>query len=215
MMKSGGSSRILAGALFTFPLRRAYRMAMPSLAERYWTPDDVRALPEDGRRYECIDGELLVTPSPVPPHQLVLMRFVERLLPYVLGTGIGEFLSSPADIEIEPGSLVQPDLFVAVLHRPGTLLTTWTQVQTLALAVEILSPSTARYDRVKKRAFFQRAGVEEYWIVDLYARVVERWRPGVDRPEVVSEVLQWRPSGASEPLEIDLPALFRAALGAP
>ncbi len=190
-------------------------MAMPMLVERYWTPDDVRALPDDGQRYECIDGELLVTPSPVPRHQLVLMRFVERLLPYVREAGIGELLTSPADIEIEPGSLVQPDLFVAVLHEPGTLFKTWTQVRTLALAVEILSPSTARYDRVKKRAFFQRAGVGEYWIVDLYARVVERWRPGIDRPEVVSEVLEWRPAGASGPLEIDLPTLFRAALGEP
>jgi Uma2 family endonuclease len=190
-------------------------MAMPSLAERYWTPDDVRALPDDGQRYECIDGELLVTPSPVPPHQLVLMRFVESLLPYVRAARIGEFLTSPADIEIEPGSLVQPDLLVAVLHQPGTFLRTWAQVRTLALAVEILSPSTARNDRVKKRAFFQRAGVEEYWVVDLYARVVERWRPGIDRPEVISEVLRWHPTGASGPLEIDLPALFRAALGEP
>ena len=82
----------------------------------------------------------------------------------------------------------------------------------LVLAIEILSPSTARYDRVVKRRFYQRAGVGEYWIVDLNARLVERWQPGQGSPEILAERLVWAPSGATEPLELALEPLF-AAIG--
>ena len=75
----------------------------------------------------------------------------------------------------------------------------------------MLSPSTARYDRVVKRGKFQRAGVPEYWAVDLDACVVERWRPGDERPEVVSESLTWHPVATAEPLVLDLPTLFAEA----
>jgi Uma2 family endonuclease len=61
----------------------------------------------------------------------------------------------------------------------------------LLLAVEVLSPSTARYDRLTKRRFYQQQGVE-YWIVDLDARIVERWLPGSDRPEILAEHLAWQ-----------------------
>ena len=77
----------------------------------------------------------------------------------------------------------------------------------------MLSPSTARTDRGRKRECYQRAGVHEYWIVDHAARLVERWRPTDARPEIISGTLVWHPEGAATPLEIDLPALFREALG--
>ena len=86
-------------------------------------------------------------------------------------------------------------------------------LQTLILAIEVLSPSTARTDRGRKREFSHRAGVHEYWIVDHAARVVERWRPTDSRPEILSGTLTWHPEGATASLEIDLPALFRDALG--
>jgi Uma2 family endonuclease len=81
------------------------------------------------------------------------------------------------------------------------------------LVVEVLSPSTARYDRQVKRRWFQRAGIAEYWIVDPDARLVERWRPAESRPEVLAGVLDWHPQGAGEALLIDLPALFESVLG--
>ena len=73
----------------------------------------------------------------------------------------------------------------------------------------MLSPSTARADRIVKRRRFQRAKVPEYWIVDLDARLVERWRPGDRRPEVLEERLEWRPESSLAPLVLDLPAFFR------
>lgn len=183
-------------------------MAMPALEHRYWTAADVRELPDDGNRYECIDGELLVTPAPRGRHQAALRDLFRILDPYVQRHGVGDFLWSPADIELEPGSLVQPDLFVARLLPGITRFRDWTDIAGLELAVEVLSPSTARYDRMVKRKFYQRAGVTEYWIVDLDARLIERWRPQDDRPEILHGSLRWQPCGAPEPLDFEVAAYF-------
>jgi Uma2 family endonuclease len=187
-------------------------MAMPNLVERYWTAEDVRALPEDGNRYECIDGALLVTPAPRYAHQYVVGGLCVALHPFVEASGLGVCLMSPADIELFPGTTVQPDVYVADA-KPGGKIRDWQDIATLRLAVEVLSSSTARRDRGIKREFYQRAGVNEYWIVDLDARLVERWTPSSERPEILRETLRWAPAGAAEPLEIDLPRFFAKVLG--
>lgn len=113
---------------------------------------------------------------------------------------------SPADIEFDPRTLVQPDIFVAPFvggRRPRN----WPEIHELLLAVEVLSPSTARADRQVKRRRYQRQGVPEYWIVDLDARLVERWRPEDERPEILEGRLVWHPSSAPESLTLDLAAL--------
>jgi len=185
-------------------------MGMPH-ASLPWTADRVRALPDDGKRYELIDGELLVTPSPSPAHQRALSALLERLLPYLRSTATGQALTSPADLAFGEDEVLQPDLFV-VPQAPGRILR-WSDVTSLLLVVEILSPRTARYDRLTKRRRYQRGGVPEYWIVDLDARVVERWRPDDERPEILSETLDWRPDPSRDPLTIDLGALFKEAWG--
>lgn len=190
-------------------------MGMPATIDpRYWMPADVLALPADGKRYECIDGELLVNPSPSYPHQDVVLEFAVRLREYCKTSGaIGRVLVAPADVQLDVRSLVQPDLFVAAPTRDGRPVRDWKDITVLRLAVEVLSPSTARYDRGLKRRHYQRAGVEEYWIADLEARLVERWRPDDERPEINAVSLVWQPGGANEALVIDLVALFTDALG--
>ena len=84
------------------------------------------------------------------------------------------------------------------------------QVGDLLLAIEVLSPTTARTDRQKKRRLYQTETVGEYWIVDADAQLIERWRPGDDRPEIVGDRIHWRCAGAAEPLSIDLPEFFAA-----
>jgi Uma2 family endonuclease len=103
--------------------------------------------------------------------------------------------------------MVQPDVFVQgmVQGRPSRA---WNSGAPLLLVIEVLSPSTARSDRTTKRRRFQRAGIPEYWIVDLDARIVERWRPDDRRPEILAERLIWQPEGATAPLAIHLPSLF-------
>jgi Uma2 family endonuclease len=78
------------------------------------------------------------------------------------------------------------------------------------LVVEVLSPSTARYDRGLKRRFYQRAGVQEYWVMDLNALVVERWRPADERPQVLAETMTWQPRPDIPPLTLDLDGYFTA-----
>jgi Uma2 family endonuclease len=186
-------------------------MGMPQTTH-LWTPDEVRALPADGHRYEVVAGELLVTPSPSFSHQEATGRLLLALSAYLQGNSVGHAAFSPADLTPEPGALVQPDVFVVGLiagRRPRD----WADIERLLLAIEVLSPSTARADRTVKRRLYQRAGVPEYWIVDLEARLVERWRPGDARPEILTDVLEWIPEEGLEPLRIELPQFFAQATG--
>jgi Uma2 family endonuclease len=199
-------------------------MGMASTTTKLWTVAEVRALPEDGRRYEVIDGVLLVngvevpggdlaafadvvTPAPSWLHGDAVEAMYLRLHGYLASARIGVARLAPRDVELGPDAVVQPDLFVIPLvdgHRPRS----WEEVGRLLLAVEVVSPSSARDDRVRKRRLYQRAGVPEYWIVDVDARLVERWRPEDERPEVLDETLTWQPDAGQPPLVIDLVAYF-------
>ena len=184
-------------------------MSMPASTRR-WTVDEVRAMQDEERpwpRYELIDGELLVTPGPRRVHQYAVVELFRMLDPYVRAQGVGVVELSPADIELELGTIVQPDVFVSPLidgRRPMH----WPQTTSLILAVEVISPSNLRADRVTKRGFYTRRDVAEYWVIDLDARIVERNIGKDPRPEVLDATLEWNPSGASQPLVIDLPAYF-------
>jgi Uma2 family endonuclease len=178
-------------------------MGMPQTAE-IWTAERIRALPDDGLRHEVVDGEHLVTPAPRALHQIAISELEAVLRPYVREHRLGRVIFSPADLELDQKSLVQPDLFVTRKAR----VKTWKDALPLRLAIEVLSPSTARADRIVKRRRFQRAAIE-YWVVDLDARLIERWRPGDKRPEVAAEKLEWQPEPALPPLTLDLVAFFR------
>lgn len=180
-------------------------------AVHYWTPDEVRALPADGNKYECIDGVLLVTPTPRPVHQYAVDELSDRLKPYVRAQAVGDVIPLGADLELSADALTVPDLFV-IAGNPRREIRKWSDVKRALLVVEVLSPSTARYDRGLKRHFYQRAPVDEYWIVDVDARVIERWRASDERPEILDVSLQWRPAGASVPFTLDLPDYFAAVM---
>ena len=111
-----------------------------------WTADLVRTLPDDGNRYELVGGALLVTPAPSPRHQLAVRALVRRLDPYVQRLRLGELLFSPADISLGEDEILQPDLFVAPASARAPIRH-WSEIHHLLLAIEVLSPSTARYDR--------------------------------------------------------------------
>lgn len=177
-----------------------------------WSAERVRALPDDGNRYEVVDGELLVTPAPSRLHQRASRQLFLRLHAYLEAARAGEVMYAPADVEFGHDSMVEPDLFVVPLVD-GRAPRSWQDVGHLLLAVEILSPSSARADRVVKRRLYQREGVPEYWIVDTDARLVERWRPGEQRPELLAERLDWRPDPAHAALGIELGPYFAEVHG--
>ena len=185
-------------------------MAMPQTA-RDWTVQRVLALPNDGNRYEVVDGELLVTPSPTFHHQDAVFTLARLLHAYAQANALGHVSISPADIELDERTLVQPDLFVFELPG-GQRPTAWKDIGKILLTVEVLSPGTARADRTTKRRRYQRHGISEYWIIDLDSRLVERWRPSDERPEISSDTLSWRPVESAAPFELDLPAFFAEVL---
>ncbi len=88
----------------------------------------------------------------------------------------------------------------------------WSDITQILLAIEVLSPSTARADRQVKRRRYQRHGIPEYWIVDLDSRLVERWRPGDERPEILHDALTWQVSDSAARFELDLAAFFGEVL---
>lgn len=177
---------------------------------KHWTIEDYATFPDDGNRYEIIDGELFVTPSPTWSHQGVHAELFLRLGIYLKANPVGRVLSSPADIVLARDTVVQPDLFVV---PAGLQVREWEDIQgRLLLAIEVLSPSTARRDRTVKRERYLRAGIPEYWAVDPRQREVEIWRRGRAEPQLVHDVLHWQPDPARPPLEIDLPDLFREGL---
>jgi Uma2 family endonuclease len=179
-------------------------MVMPDTA-RHYTVDEVLAFPEDGNRYELVDGELLVTPAPGTVHQMVVSRLFAELSSYLKGQSELTVLPAPADITWGGERLVQPDLFVIPARD---LSRSWKTVQTLLLAIEVLSPSSARADRIVKRRLYQRQGVETYWIVDPDAALVEVWHPSDERPEIVTEVLRWHGESRADAFEMNLSSLF-------
>jgi hypothetical protein len=191
---------------------------------KHWTVEAVRALPDDGRRYELIDAILHVngvpvpdgdlatfdpamTPSPAARHQHRTFTLARILADYVDAQRRGVVMLSPADLSLTPGTIVQPDIFVTPLFAGGPP-SDFADVSSLLLAVEVLSPSTARTDRIRKRSYYQRAGVPEYWIVDNDSQVIERWRPTDERPEILAGSIAWHPEGATQPLVIDLEKFF-------
>lgn len=181
-------------------------MGMPELA-KIWTRDEVLALPDDGNRYELVDGELLVSPSPRSRHQRAVWDLHLIVAPYVERHRIGITGMAPVDLDLKTGQLMQPDLFVAGLVS-GRKPAEWPEYPIPLLVVEVLSPSTARYDRITKRGRYQRSRVEDYWIIDCDARIIERWRPDDQRPEIVTGLIAWQPWPEIPALEIDLAGFF-------
>lgn len=184
-------------------------MGMPA-PQPITTIEQLLALPEDGLRHELLDGEHVVSPGPSPDHQRAVGEFWDLLRRSVRGRSDVEVFVAPADIRLSPRTLVQPDVFI-VRSDPERRLRDWADAPVPLLAVEILSPRTAARDRGAKRRLYLEAGVEEYWIVDLDARIIERWRRGDDRPEIVDEVLESTLSiGVS--WSVDLPEVFKRIL---
>ena len=181
-------------------------MGMANLLKR-WTREEVLALPDDGNRHELLEGELLLTPSPRGQHQRAILSLYRRIDPYVRLHRLGYTCLAPADLDFEAAEVLQPDLFVVPLVQ-GREPVEWPEFTVPFLIVEVLSPSTARYDRLTKRAFFQQRGVSDYWIVDVDARVVEHWRPEDTRPAILDQRVEWRPDPALPALVIELLAYF-------
>ena len=151
-------------------------MKMARLKE--WTYEEFMALPEGGPvRYEIIDGDLCMTPSPVSRHQKISKNLLFEIERFLRTNPLGEIFAAPVDVVFsqEPPQVVVPDLvFVAAEHL--SLITEKNLQGVPDLLVEILSPTTATIDRRVKHALYERVGVPEYWIVDPERNSVQVFR---------------------------------------
>jgi Uma2 family endonuclease len=160
----------------------------------------VRALPDDGLRYETVHGELLVSRVPSPAQRRVAGRLALALARYLTIPGLGRVLAAPAGLAPGLDTLVQPDVFVIPFGSPGRPVP--------LLVAEVVCPATVRADRFTKRRLYQELGVPTYWVVDPVARAVELWTPGALLPLVEHGRLRWRPSAARAPFTCEVEELW-------
>ncbi|MGH7612422.1 MAG: Uma2 family endonuclease [Gemmatimonadales bacterium] len=172
-----------------------------------YTAEEIRQFPDHRVRYEVIRGELFVTPAPGLRHQRAVLEIATLLRSYLEHTGLGEVVIAPFEVELTADSAVQPDVLVVLADRRSRLIPE-RLLGAPSVAVEVVSYSSKRTDRLQKRRLYQEEGVPEYWVVDVEARRVERWTPGDEVPEVLTERLVWRPGAEAEAFEIDLEAVF-------
>ena len=138
------------------------------------TYSDYAALPDDGRRYELHWGELSVTPSPGTRHQGAVIALGSLLFEHVRSRSLGKVFVAPTDCIMTNVTVVQPDVFYIATDRLSIISERGIEgVPTLA--VEVLSPSTARLDRNRKMKLYAEHGVPYYWIVDPVGRSVEAY----------------------------------------
>ena len=134
--------------------------AWPPRVRGEWTVDDLVHSPDDGQRYEILDGVLLVSPAPRVRHQIAIVRLtvlLDRVCP-----PDHQVLVAPVDWQPDGRTSLQPDLMVVRLDR----LREKNVAEAPTLVVEVLSPSTARFDRMVKMSRYAEGGIAQCWLVD-------------------------------------------------
>ena len=140
-----------------------------------WTSSDLELLPDNGKRYEIVDGELYVSKQPDMQHQIVCSRLVTFLNMWSIGTGLGEAIGEPCLVFADDDDVV-PDVVWISHERFATALQPDGKFHSCPeLVIETLSPGSInmRRDREFKLKLYSRRGAKEYWIVNWQERTVE------------------------------------------
>jgi Uma2 family endonuclease len=200
----GGRTATVRDAELRPPKPRIHIMAMPVSLRRY-TLEDLDRFPDDGNRYELLDGVLFVTPAPLPAHEVIRQRLI-----LAIGNHIRPWpdlwLAPRSEVVLPPSNKLEPDLQV---YRAAMVPRRWTEVSDRWLAVEVASRSTRVYDREHKLQAYLDLGVREVWLVDRLDDVVRVASQGQPAERTVATELIWSPPSPVGPLEIDLVEQFR------
>lgn len=145
---------------------------IPGPQQGNWSYDDYAALPDDGNRYEIVEGVLYMSPAASINHQKIVGRIFYYLFTYVELAGLGTVLTSPVDVVLSRPNIFQPDVLV-ILNAGQEKLQEAKIVGAPDLVVEVASPGSSINDRNRKYRVYARTGVREYWIVDPGTRTVE------------------------------------------
>jgi Uma2 family endonuclease len=145
---------------------------MVATQPKFWTYDDLFALPDDGRtRYEIIDGRLYELPTPWTAHASTIMALLNRFIPAVSALG-GTLLTGPLDVFFPGADPVEPDIIVLFPDRLSLVSDRGIECAP-DLLVEVLCHVGPEHDRVTKRSLYARAGVPEFWLVSPEAATIE------------------------------------------
>ena len=179
-----------------------------ALAVPRYTVRDLDSFPDDGNRYELLDGLLLVTPAPAPGHQIVVSRLITTLSNYLGPSGARVY--APGSVEIEPKTHLEPDILVVPASEP--IAKRWSEIRSWWLAVEVSGRGSQVYDRDFKYAAYSAVGVRDVWRVDLRDRcVVVKTGAGIAR--TYEEQFEWHPAELEHPLTIAVRSLFDGIQG--
>jgi Uma2 family endonuclease len=183
-------------------------MAMPLAVPRY-TLADLDSFPDDGNRYELVDGMLLVTPAPLPPHDVVVSRLVGRLHDYFGPTAT---VLTRGAVEVTPDVHMEPDILVIPLVT-ATVPGNWLEVRDRWLAVEVSGRGSRIYDREIKRPAYLNAGVREVWRADLKERCLFVATPDQPDERRHDDRLVWHAAGMAGEMIVDVKAVFEGIRG--
>lgn len=139
-----------------------------------YTYAEYATLPE-GSRYQLIEGDLILSPSPTRRHQTIVRRIFLVLNTFVAAQRLGEVYFSPLDVILDDQNVSQPDIFYVSNARASILCPEGARGGP-DLCVEVLSPGTKELDRGRKRVLYARHGVIDYWVVDPVANTIELYR---------------------------------------
>ncbi len=145
---------------------------VPGPPQGSWTYDDYAALPEDGHRYEIVNGVLVMAPAPSPEHQEIVLEIASYLRTHVKLAGLGRVFPAPVDVDLGSKNVFQPDV-VVVLNAHLDRVAAKKIVGAPDLVVEVVSPGSGVMDRIAKYAVYARAGIPEYWIVNPLRETIE------------------------------------------
>lgn len=145
---------------------------VPGSRQGAWTYEAYAALPDDGCRYEIVQGVLMMTPAPETAHQGIIGEISSFLRSQIFDTKRGLVLTSPVDVVFSEDTQTQPDVLVLLKEHLDRL-----QKQRILgapdLVVEVISPSSVTYDRLVKHNIYEQAGVPEYWLVKPSTQSIE------------------------------------------
>ena len=139
--------------------------------KKQYTYEDYEKLPE-GAPYQLIGGELIMTPSPMPYHQIIARNIGFELLKFNEQRRLGEVIFAPLDVYLSETETYQPDIIFISKDRLNIIGEKKIEAAP-DLVIEILSPSTAYYDLRHKKRIYEKSGVKEYWIVDPMEKGIE------------------------------------------
>jgi Uma2 family endonuclease len=147
-------------------------VATYKVRRKIYTYQDYLELPDDGKRYEIIEGELIMSPAPSTIHQMTKGNFYFHVRKFIEKEKLGILFDAPTDVLMSNTNIVQPDIFF-IFHKNSSIIKEANIIGVPDLINEIISPSSGYYDLIAKKEIYETFGVKEYWIVDPLKKRIE------------------------------------------